>query len=177
MGMAVDTGNNEKEDKEDNRERRLADASKLLDACRPYGKVENKARIAAIHNELMYAIDSAIRKNNGHRFQKPEIDIIKDVAFHIIYVLDGMHKPNRGMRAIVAWFRSLSTVQKLATIGAICTTLLAIANSGFTVYEKAFAPARPQSPALTAPAPKSPPSLTPSNRKEDSVDSKNSGKQ
>jgi len=106
----------------DHRERRVADASKLLGAIEPYTKVESDARIAAIHNELMFAIDRALDQHGEHRFRQHEIEVLKDISFQIIYVLDAINQPKRGFRKTL-WqeFKKASAIEKLKVLAVLVT--------------------------------------------------------
>jgi hypothetical protein len=146
---------------DDHRTRRVADASALLKAIAPYTKVESDARIAAVHNELMFAIDRALAKHDGHRFQNHEIDVLKDVAFQIVYVLDAMTQSPKGFRhSLWQEFKRASAMKK---VGVLATTLAFIGGAmlgSITLYKETIKPwFTTPAPAVTASPPT--PTLTP----------------
>jgi hypothetical protein len=148
---------------DDNRERRHADAANLLAKILPYDKVGSKARMAAIHNELMFSIDSTLKeqKQKGCRFEEAEIEVLRSIALQIVYLLDPLNRPRRGfIRGVWSEFLE-QTYLKRASI--IATVVVALVGAGWTVYREFWKPIEPAKPQVVAPTKLSepPPPLPP----------------
>jgi hypothetical protein len=144
---------------DDHRDRRLADSSKLQGLINDLSRVPPATRMYHVHDELMRAIDRSLKTHTGHRFEGAEIELIKDVAFDIVYTLDPSNRPARGFLAVL-WreFKVLGAIQKIAAVSALIVSLLAAIGGSITVWEKIVRPiiateqARSAEPAPSAPA-------------------------
>jgi hypothetical protein len=73
---------------DDHRDRRVAESSKLQALINDLSKVPPARRMYLVHDEIMHAIDASLRTHKGHKFEVAEIELIRDVAFAIVYTLD-----------------------------------------------------------------------------------------
>jgi hypothetical protein len=124
-------------DDHEERERRVTDSSKLQELVAALGRVPPKSRMYFIHDELMHAIERSLAKHQGHRFEEKEINVIKDVSFDIVYILDPKNRPATGFIG-PAWdeFKGLSALKKIgaavavfAFIGAVITGIVDFAKN------------------------------------------------
>lgn len=163
------------------RDKRLGSGTKLLDAVQALDKVGKDHRAEYLHDRLMSAIDSICEERQGAAvkplFSPAQLDIIKDVSFHIVYILH--HKPEKkiGMfRAIWNDYCGQGPIKMITLgFGAIGFLLLAL---GFVVVQtqnyraggleavwssffsnKDLSPPKPASPSIPQTLPKVP-SLT-----------------
>lgn len=135
-------------DDQDHRERRLADSSKLQSLIAGLSKVPPSSRMLHVHDELMHAIDRCLTTHKGHRFEQKEIEVIKDVAFQIVYTLDPSNRPAHGFRAVWREFKALSALQKLSAVGTVLTFLVGMILGSITVWEKVIRPSIAASPPM-----------------------------
>ena len=160
-------------DDQDHRERRLADSSKLQGIITGLSKVPQPSRMLHVHDELMHAIDRCLATHKGHRFETKEIEVIKDVAFQIVYMLDPSNRPARGFFALWRDFKTLSALQKAGAIGGVLAFLGGAIGGSITLWEKAIRPSVSAAPsqvtdqagavvAPTTPGPKGPQPISPS---------------
>jgi hypothetical protein len=111
-------------DDHEQRERRVTDSAKLHGLIADLSRVPLPRRMYVVHDELMHAINQTLAKHDGHRFAEAEINVIKDVAFEIVYILDPKNRPATGFfRKGYEEFKALSVFGK---IGAIVAVLLFI---------------------------------------------------
>jgi hypothetical protein len=123
------------------RERRVANAAKLFEAISPYTNVDSDARIAALHNELIYGIDRALTQNSQHRFHSHEIEVLKDISFQIVYVLDAMTQSPKGFRkALWHEFKRASPMKKIGAVGAVLLFLGGALGGTITFYHTTIKP-------------------------------------
>src|SRR5258708_5031993 len=109
---------------ENDRQRRLGDASSLQDAITSLGKVSETHRIGFVHDRLMSAIDDICKTHQGTgaaKFTPAQILIIKDVAFQMVYLLDPKNRPSRSFfkRLWVDWKEQTPLKQIALAVGAL----------------------------------------------------------
>jgi hypothetical protein len=152
---------------DDHRERRVADSAKLQTLISDLAKVPPSSRMYSIHDALMHAVDRSLATHPGHRFQADEINVIKDVAFEIVYILDPQNRaPTRFVPKVWAEFKSLSAIGKVSAVVAILVFLggatvgaVELAEKSYSLYERAFkseAPSSTPATAISTEAPKAP---------------------
>jgi hypothetical protein len=126
---------------DDHRDRRLADSEKLQDIISNLERVSSKTRMHHVHDELMHAIDRGLATHKDHHFETAEIELIKDVAFEIVYILDPGNRPARGFFSVL-WreFKTLGPTRKIATIGALIVFLLAAIGGAITIWDRIVKP-------------------------------------
>jgi hypothetical protein len=93
---------------ENDRKRRLDDASDFHDALNSLGKVNETHRIGFVHDRLMSAIDDICKVHQGggpSKFTASQILILKDIVFQVVYVLDPKNRSTKGFfrRLLVDW--------------------------------------------------------------------------
>jgi len=84
---------------ENERKRRLDDASDFHDALNSLGKVNETHRIGFVHDRLMSAIDDICKTHQGGgqtKFSASQILILKDIVFQVVYVLDPKNRSTKG---------------------------------------------------------------------------------
>ena len=92
-----------------------------------------------IHDELMHAIDSSLSTHEGHRFEEPEISIIKDIAFSIVYILDPKNLQQRRIyQRLIQEYKELSIFGKIGAIAAIVVFVLGTANGVVDLAHKSL---------------------------------------
>jgi hypothetical protein len=144
---------------DDHRDRRVAESSKLQALINDLSKVPPARRMYLVHDEIMHAIDASLRTHKGHKFEVAEIELIRDVAFAIVYTLDPSNRPARGFFADL-WrdFKALGAMQRIAAVGAVILFLLGAIGGSITVWEKMIRPivaaerVQPAEPASPIPA-------------------------
>jgi hypothetical protein len=123
---------------DNSRDKRLGSGTKLLDAVQALDKVGKDHRAEYLHDRLMSAIDSICEERQGTSvkplFSAPQLDIIKDVSFHIVYILH--HKPDKkpGMAATIWKDYCGQGPIKMISIGFGVVTFFAVAF-GFVIVQ------------------------------------------
>jgi hypothetical protein len=116
------------------RDRRLLDASVLHDAIDALSKVKEEQRIEFIHDRMMSAIDDICKTHQGtgkEKFSAAQINILKDIIFHVIYVLDTRNRPSRGFfRRLLDEFWALTPMKQ---IGISVATITVLGSAGVSI--------------------------------------------
>jgi hypothetical protein len=109
------------------RDRRLLDASVLNGAIDALSKVKEEQRIEFIHDRMMSAIDDICKTHQGvgkEKFTAAQIVILKDIVFHVIYVLDTRNRPSRGFfKRLLEEFRAQTPIKQIGIAFAVITVL------------------------------------------------------
>lgn len=113
---------------DDQRNGRVQRSKKLREQIGALEKVESQHRAVFLHDRLMDAIDdicAAEKPGERTAFTIKQVDILKDVAFQIVFLLDPANQPpkSRWGRLRQSW-RSLEPGDKW-TIGVAILTLFA----------------------------------------------------
>lgn len=116
---------------EQDRKRRLGDASSLQESIRSLGKVSEEHRIGFVHDRLMSAIDDICQKHqkaNATKFSTSQIIVLKDIAFAMVYILDPKNNKDQGFfQRLWVEFKTQSPLKQIALIaGAIATLAAAV---------------------------------------------------
>src|ERR1700682_5024967 len=82
-------------------DRRLLSAADLHDAMNALSQLKGKhkqRRTEFVQNQLMTAIDDICKEHNaktGTKFSKPQLAILKDCLFQVVYILDPQSRPKQ----------------------------------------------------------------------------------
>jgi hypothetical protein len=107
------------------RDRRLLDASVLHAAINALSKVEEEQRIEFVHDRMMSAIDD-ICKTHPKAFTGPQIAILKDVSFQLIYILDTRNRPPKSfLKRLFEEFRNQSPMKQIGISFSVLKVLFA----------------------------------------------------
>jgi hypothetical protein len=127
---------------ENDRARRLDDASNLQDALRSLGKVSETHRIGFVHDRLMSAIDDICKthQNNGSAtFNAAQMLILKDIAFAMIYILDPKTQVKQSFfKRLVSEFKEQSPLKQIGLVAGAMATIAAAAGGVYAGYQKAM---------------------------------------
>jgi hypothetical protein len=118
------------------RDRRLNDATTLHELVESLTPVDPTKRMALIHDQLMAAIDDSCKTHTASRasgFNAPQLAIIKDIAFQIVYVLHPLNKtqPKGFFRSLWAEWKQKSPMTK---IGIVIGVIVFLATSISGIY-------------------------------------------
>jgi hypothetical protein len=120
------------------KDRRIGDASDLVKQITALDKVQADQRIGFVHDSLMSAIDDICRKHGAERaavFNQKQLNALKDISFHIVYILDKKnHPPSNLLAAAYQLFRRGSLSDKLAIIGLIVTIITGLVGPLSSAY-------------------------------------------
>ena len=84
----------------ENKNRRMANGSELITSLTSLDKVPASHRAGFVHDSLMSAIDDIFRTHEngtGALFNKKQKDIIRDIAFQVVYILDVRNHPSKNV--------------------------------------------------------------------------------
>jgi hypothetical protein len=102
-------------------------------------------RPSFIHDRLMSAIDDICDKHRGGGaaacFNKNQILVIKDIAFHIAYILDPKNQPPRGLwNSIRQGWKETAFAGKVGIVLATLTIIGMIWAGGLTLWQTYISP-------------------------------------
>jgi hypothetical protein len=124
---------------------RIEDASDLIRRIHPYKKVPADVRAGLIHDRLMEAFDGICQKHRGEGqaiFTAKQTAAIKDVIFHVVYILDTRNAPATGFfRRSLHEFRTAGLASKITSIVGILTIIGAIGTAGTWAWNSFVVPA------------------------------------
>lgn len=141
---------------EDHRDRRLTEAADLQKSFDALLKVDPSQRPGLIHDRLMAAVESICAKHRATKdvFSYAQMNIIKDIAFQIVHIVDPVNKPPRGFFSVLwAEWKSKSPIGKLGSGFAVITAITALFGGGiysFNTYVRPWFPVKP--PAASTPS-------------------------
>lgn len=143
---------------DDHRESRLADSSALLARIASLEKVKGDYRLLLLHDELAHAIERSVKKHGGAKalFTTAQVNAIKDIIFHVVYVLDHANRPRGLFPALRAEWQSLSPMKKISTVFAVLAVFAGAGVGAFHLAKEIWSPAVPTASApagITFPAP------------------------
>lgn len=124
----------------DSRERRVKDAQSLTDAVNALSTVKDEHRKDFIHDRLMQAVeDLCIDQKTGKKiFQQVQIDALKSISYHIVYLTDSHRRPKPGfVKRLLSEFLETKPIAQISIIlgilGALFFGVVAFLN-GVAAY-------------------------------------------
>ena len=118
------------------RDGRLLDASVFNDAIASLSKVKEEQRMSFVHDQMMSAIDDICKKRQGtgkERFSAAQILILKDIIFHVLFVLDTRNRPAEGfLRSLWCDFLAQTPIKRVTIVFAFVTALAGTTYSAFS---------------------------------------------
>ncbi|MDI4657891.1 hypothetical protein [Xanthobacter autotrophicus] len=150
---------------DEHRTRRLGSAPDLQAKLDALGKVPEAHRGEFIHDRLMSAIDDIFdshKKPGGQCvFTKQQIVAIKDISYHIVFLLDNKGRQKRGfLRAIWDEFCLQSPIKKIGTIAAAVAGIIALAAASINLYDRITFSSKPEAEVSQRPEAPAPASRT-----------------
>lgn len=116
------------------RNRRIDDASSLIDDIAALDRVKVEQRIGLVHDRLMSAIDDICEKSrNGgaSAYNQKQIRVLKDIAFQIVYILDKRNQPPRGLvPATISYYKRTTAFNKIAILAGVVTIMAGLLAYG-----------------------------------------------
>jgi hypothetical protein len=113
----------------DEKTRRINASAQLAERAKEFAKVKYDARIGALHDQLMYAIELAVKEQPGDQgrpaFTDAQVTIMKDVACHLLLLLDpdGRKKAGFFARCWREWVE-YTPLKKIATFAIAMSFLI-----------------------------------------------------
>ena len=124
------------------RDGRLEDAHALMDRVAALKSVKRPHRVTMVHDELVSAIDDICAKRKdeiGVGFTKNQVIVIKDIIFHVLYILDQEnHPPGNVFSSKWKEFRDLNIGAQIGVIGGILAIAVTCITGAWTLGSKAY---------------------------------------
>lgn len=123
------------------RDRRIDGASDLRSAIDALSQVDDEAqRRGFIHDRLTSAIDDFCKGPkgaSGQAFTAKQVIILKDIAYHIVYLLGPRSPEPKGfIRSFCLEWKALSAMKKISAIGAVVLFFLTVGGAAIGIYAK-----------------------------------------
>lgn len=116
-------------------DKRFSEASDLHRALESLCHVPAAERQLFFHDRLMSAIDDVCksRANDRQPFTNDQINVLKEISFRIVYIMDPLNKPQRGFfNALRREFGDKSAMEKIAIAAATVTFIVAAISGAYT---------------------------------------------
>lgn len=108
---------------------RISDASELVKQIASLHSVASDHRTVFVHDRLMSAIDDICAKHkngNSAAFTPKQVMAIKDIAFHIVFIMDSRNHPRGFFGRAWSEFKTAGIATKITIVSGIIGIIVAI---------------------------------------------------
>lgn len=147
---------------EELRRKRIGDAETLLKSVASLKSVPDTERQIFLHDRIISVIESLCARDEGKQpFTKAQVEILKDVAYQILYIVDTKleNRPSLAKRCYLEW-REYTILTKIKFFGGLFTAIflsgaaisedIRKAVGVSAIYDRMFKPHAANSPSPSA---------------------------